>query len=74
MRHIHITGILCGIMLFSATQLCAQALLVPDAEILKVGDVAFQTQKRMVLGFRNRGDKPLRLLKVNPSCSCLDVQ
>ncbi|MGN0234100.1 MAG: DUF1573 domain-containing protein [Bacteroidaceae bacterium] len=75
MRRIYnITGILCGILFFSAARLNAQALFVPDAEIQKVGDVAFQTQKRITLGFRNRGDKPLRLIRVHPSCNCLDVQ
>lgn len=74
MRGIYMTGILCGILVFSATRINAQGLFVPDAEILKVGDVAFQTQKRFSLGFRNRGDKPLQIIKVHPSCSCLDVQ
>ena len=65
---------LCGMMLFPASQSLAQARFEPDAEIQKVGDVAFQSPKRIVLGFRNRGDKPLRLLKVHPSCGCIDVK
>ena len=65
---------LCGMMLFPASQSLAQARFEPDAEIQKVGDVAFQSPKRIVLGFRNRGNKPLRLLKVHPSCGCIDVK
>ena len=61
-------------MLFPASQSLAQARFEPDAEIQKVGDVAFQSPKRIVLGFRNRGNKPLRLLKVHPSCGCIDVK
>ena len=53
---------LCGMMLFPASQSLAQARFEPDAEIQKVGDVAFQSPKRTVLGCRTRGNKPLRRL------------
>lgn len=75
MRHIYIMiGVLCGMMLIPVSQALAQARFEADAEIQKVGDVLFQTQKTISLGFRNRGDKPLQILRVNPSCGCLDVQ
>lgn len=75
MRHTYIRiGALCSMLLMAATQALAQAKFEPDAEILKVGDVAFQSQKKIVLGFRNRGNKPMHILQVNPSCGCLDVK
>lgn len=75
MRHVYITiGVACAMLLLTATHTRAQARFEPDAEILKVGDVAFQSQKSLVLGFRNRGNEPLRLTKVSPSCGCLDVK
>ncbi len=75
MRHIcTVFGVVCVMSLSCVTRVWAQAKFEPDAEIVKVGDVAFQSQKRFVLGFRNKGDKPMRILKVNPSCACLDVR
>ena len=61
-------------ILLPAPHAVAQAKFEPDAEILKVGDVAFQSPKKFTLGFRNRGNKPMRILQVNPSCGCLDVR
>ena len=75
MKHIYIMILaLCGSLALPVTRLSAQGRFEADAEILKVGDVAFQTQKTFTLGFRNRGDKPLTILKVNPSCGCMDVR
>lgn len=48
-----------------------QARFVPDAEIVKVGEVEFQVPRRVVFGFSNRGDADLRIVDVRPSCGCL---
>lgn len=52
----------------------AQPLFVPDAEIQKVGEVLFQHPKTIAFGFVNKGNAPLLITSVNPSCGCLDVQ
>lgn len=52
----------------------AQPQFVPDAEIQKVGEVMFQHPKTVSFGFVNKGDAPLLITSVNPSCGCLDVQ
>ncbi len=75
MKHLSRTFIsLFVAMTFVAPRLDAQALFEPDVEILKVGEVAFQTPKKVVLGFRNKGNEPLQLVKVIPSCDCVDVK
>ncbi|MCR4921698.1 MAG: DUF1573 domain-containing protein [Bacteroidaceae bacterium] len=51
----------------------AQPRFVPDVEIVKVGEVKFQTPKRVTFGFANKGDEPLQIRSVQPSCGCLDV-
>lgn len=51
----------------------AQPLFVPDMEIKKVGEVAFQQPKRISFGFSNKGTAPLRILLAHPSCGCVDV-
>ncbi len=50
-----------------------QPRFVPDVEIVKAGEVQFQTPKRVVFGFANKGNAPLQILSVQPSCGCLDV-
>jgi len=51
----------------------AQPRFVPDTDIKKVGEVEFQVPKQFRLGFTNKGDKPLLIHEVKPSCGCLDV-
>lgn len=51
----------------------AQPRFVPDSEIQKVGEVGFQQPKRIVFGFSNKGNQPLRILSAHPSCGCVDV-
>lgn len=53
--------------------MAGQPRFVPDAEIVKVGEVQFQTPRRISFGFANKGDAPLHILSVKPSCGCLDV-
>lgn len=62
-----------AILLSFLSCLCGwgQARFVPDAEIVKVGEVEFQVPRRVVFGFTNRGDADLRILEVRPSCGCL---
>lgn len=51
----------------------AQPRFVPDTDIKKVGEVAFQTPRKFSLGFTNKGDQPLLIKEVKASCDCLDV-
>ena len=60
--------------LVHAASLLAQPLFVPDGEIQKVGEIEFQRPKQVTFGFTNKGNMPLQLLSVHPSCGCLDVQ
>ena len=48
----------------------AQPRFVADAEIVKTGEVLFQKPHTVVFGFTNKGDKPLHIKKVHPSCGC----
>lgn len=64
---------LLGCMLFVAC-LSAQPVFVPERDITKVGELLFQTPKTFVLGFTNKGDKPLQVLRVEPSCGCTAVE
>ncbi len=58
---------------FSVASLLAQPRFVPDVEIMKVGEVAFQQPKNITLGFVNKGDQPLEISSIHPSCGCLTV-
>ena len=60
-------------LLFIPLLMAGQPRFVPDAEIVKVGEVQFQTPRRVAFGFSNKGDAPLQILSVDPSCGCLDV-
>lgn len=55
----------------AAISAMAQPRFVPDNEILKVGAVAFQEPKTFHLQFTNKGDQPLSILSVHPSCGCV---
>lgn len=59
--------------LLPVTMLMAQPRMVADHEIMKVGEVLFQTPKKVVFGFANKGDAPLQIIKVNPMCGCTEV-
>ena len=52
----------------------AQPRFVPDTDIKKMGEVAFQTPRKFSIGFTNKGDKPLLIQEVKASCGCIDVQ
>lgn len=51
----------------------AQPRFVPDTDIRKVGEVAFQMPRQFKLGFTNKGSEPLVVKEVKASCGCLDV-
>ena len=69
MRFIYIT-LLC---LMCAGILHAQPRFVPDVEIKKLGEVEFQQPKRIVFGFVNKGNQPLKILSAKASCGCIEV-
>ena len=60
-------------LITAVATLSAQPLFVPDKDITKVGEVLFQSPKSFTLGFSNKGDKPLVVKEVRPSCGCIDV-
>lgn len=62
-------SLLTGMLMCCAT-LMAQPRFVADADIIKTGEVRFQHPHTVVFGFTNRGDKPLHIKKVHPSCGC----
>lgn len=59
--------------LISACMLHAQPRFVPDVEIRKLGEVEFQQPKRVVFGFANKGNQPLRIISAKASCGCMDI-
>lgn len=61
------------LLLLISYTVAAQPRFVPDAEIQKVGEIGFQQPKRIVFGFSNKGDQPLRIISAHPSCGCVDV-
>lgn len=67
--------ILSLVILLASTTLgvVAQPRFVPDTDIKKVGEVAFQMPRKFSIGFTNKGDKPLLIQEVKASCGCLDV-
>ncbi len=56
---------------FCVMALSAQPRFVPDAEVLKLGEVEFNQPKRVTMGFANKGDQPLEISSVHPSCGCI---
>lgn len=48
----------------------AQAKLVLDTPVNHVGEVVFQTPKQIVFTFQNKGNEPLEVKNVIPSCGC----
>ncbi len=57
-------------MLLCCATMMAQPKFVPDTEILKTGEVQFQRPYTAIFHFTNKGDKPLHIKKVHPSCGC----
>ena len=59
--------------LMSVGVLHAQPRFVPDVEIKKLGEVEFQQPKKVVFGFTNKGNQPLKISSAKASCGCIDV-
>ena len=62
------------IALFASILCIGQPLFVPDAEIVKVGDILFQKPHTVHIGFTNKGTEPLHLTEVKPACGCTTVK
>lgn len=67
------TALLITYIVSTAISAVAQPRFVPDNEILKVGEVGFQEPKTFYLPFTNRGNQPLIIRSVHPSCGCVTV-
>jgi hypothetical protein len=52
----------------------AQPRFVPDQEIMKLGEVQFQTPRNITFGFANKGNRSLKIKEVKPSCGCTTVK
>lgn len=61
-------GLLC-----SAVVAQAQPRFVPETPDVKVGEVIFQNPKTVRFTFQNKGDKPLLIQEVHPSCGCTEA-
>ena len=74
-RHIIISLLLVGWSMLNGqwSMALAQPRFVPDTDIRKVGEVAFQVPRQFCLGFTNKGAEPLIIKEVKASCGCLDV-
>ena len=55
-------------LLIHGTVVLAQPSFVPDQEIRKMGEVLFQQPRKAVFGFTNKGNAPLVISDVHPSC------
>ena len=51
----------------------SQPRFVPDTDIMKVGEIMFQRPKIVTFGFVNKGNQPLIIHEVHPSCGCMAV-
>ncbi len=60
--------------LILATVVLAQPSFVPDQEIRKMGEVLYQQPCKVVFGFSNKGNAPLVISDVHPSCGCTSVE
>ncbi len=66
--------ILTLLFLTTTQTLHAQARFVADREIIKTGEIIYKQPRRITFPFVNRGDKPLTLTSVHPSCGCTKVE
>lgn len=57
-----------------ATTLSAQPTLEPTQEIINTGEIMFQTPRTVKFELTNRGEKPVRITAVHPSCGCTTVE
>lgn len=55
---------------FSASLMFAQAVFQFEEETFEFGDVVEGTQVKHTFKFKNVGDEPLQILRVNTTCGC----
>lgn len=55
---------------FVSLSAVAQAKFVVDNALNHVGEVMFQTPKQVTFSFTNKGNRPLEIIDVKPSCGC----
>lgn len=72
-RHFIVFFLLLAASSLFCSMVMAQPRFVPDTDIKRVGEVAFQTPRQFGLGFTNKGDKPLHIKSVKASCGCINV-
>lgn len=70
MKRIYTTAMAVGIVTMTVM---AQPKFVPQTSSLRVGDMVFQTPKTLTYGFENKGNAPLVISEVHPSCGCVGV-
>lgn len=63
-----------AVLLAAALSASAQAKLVLDSPVAHVGEVVFQSPKEVVFTFQNKGDEPLEITNVLPSCGCTQAE
>jgi len=61
-------GLACGLGTASA-----QSKFVPDNADQKVGELIFQSPKTITFTFENKGNRPLVIKEVHPSCGCTEA-
>lgn len=64
---------LIGALLLCGT-LMAQPRFVAENKTMRVGELMWQNPKTVTFKFTNKGNKPLVVSEVHPSCGCVDVQ
>ncbi len=59
---------------FASLSAAAQAKFVVDNPLNHVGEVMFQTPKMVTFTFTNKGNRPLEIIDVKPSCGCTTAE
>ncbi len=74
MKYISITylSIVAGLWL-GVARVNAQPRMVVDTPQQKVGEMLWQNPKTVTFTFQNKGNKPLLISEVHPSCGCINV-
>ena len=59
--------------LLSSAPFLAQPRMIVEADVMNMGEVVYQTPRRVVFNITNRGADPLVISRVQPSCECTKV-
>ena len=62
-----------GLTLLFSLMAMAQPRFEAETPVQKVGELLFQSPKTISFNFKNKGDKPLVITAVRPSCGCIKV-